>query len=138
METKDILQVNATLIAGAFIFLSLSIAILEEPNTNSNLITLSEEPNSTNGNFPNPDRQNNTSNNKESTFQSNTQSLVAFLVIVPFSVSSFVAIIAHWEKHKSTNYEGLIKGSLVFMIMGFFMLFGVALAAVTGIIVFLD
>jgi hypothetical protein len=39
MDTKDILQINATLVAGAFIFLSLSITSPDDTNSSNNTTT---------------------------------------------------------------------------------------------------
>jgi hypothetical protein len=58
----------------------------------------------------------------ETIFRSNSHSFVAFFVIIPFIISSIVAILVEWEKDNyKVNYKRVMKeGSLAFMIWGFF------------------
>jgi hypothetical protein len=89
MEVKDILQINATIIAGAFIFLSLSIGLLSESETELEDREQEQERllNQTNANA------NATSQPmSESIIRFNSQAVVAFLISVPFAMSSFMAV----------------------------------------------
>ena len=92
METKDILQVNAIIIAGAFIFLSLSLILLEEPERSP--INSTDTINGTKEKL----------SLSETIFRYNTHSFVAFLVIIPFTMSSIVAIEAHCERSRPPVY----------------------------------
>jgi hypothetical protein len=83
METKDILQVDATLIAGAFIFLSLSITFPNEfdslDNTSKSNTTANK---TTNDTSPAP---------MEETISSNIlAALVALVAIIFFAMSAFI------------------------------------------------
>jgi hypothetical protein len=99
LEEKDILQVNATLIAGAFIFLSLSLTVVSEFRLTSS--------------------SNQTSNSSEveavtsaekAISNIDLQILVAYGVIVPFATSSIIAIYAHRNpaKRESRSKNGII------------------------------
>jgi uncharacterized BrkB/YihY/UPF0761 family membrane protein len=126
LEAKDILQINATVIAGAFIFLSLSIALIEESERQEtedekaiNQSTTRQSPG-------------------ETIFRSNSQAFVALFIILPFALSSIIAIGAEFDKDKkSIDYERAMKGSLVFMIWGFFIFFIIALLVFLGLIKFI-
>jgi hypothetical protein len=75
---------------------------------------------------------------RKSIFHLDIQVLVAYLVIVSFSSSSLVAIIAQWEKSKAAIYDRIMKGSIVLMILGFLILVKIALLVTLGIIRFID
>lgn len=126
METKDILQVDATLIAGAFIFLSLSITFPNEfdslDNTSKSNTTTNKTTDDTN---PVP---------MEETISSNIlAALVALVAIVFFAMSAFIAILAEWDRSNPVIYEKNRKGSLLFMVIGFLALVAISLALVMSL-----
>lgn len=64
---------------------------------------------------------------------SDVQILGAYIVIVPFAVSSIEAIRAHWvNDHDPLKYRNRIKWSLLFMVLGL-----VLLIFIVAVIIFL-
>ncbi|HKI07020.1 MAG TPA: hypothetical protein VKA09_01365 [Nitrososphaeraceae archaeon] len=127
METKDILQVDATLIAGAFIFLSLSITFPNEfdslDNTSKSNTTANK---TTNDTSPAP---------MEETISSNIlAALVALVAIIFFAMSAFIAILSEWDKSNPVIYEKNRKGSLMLMVIGFLALIAISLALVVSLV----
>ena len=56
----------------------------------------------------------------------NGQIIGAYIVIVPFAISSIQAIRAHFvNNHDAIKYQGRIKWSLMFMILGLYLLISV-------------
>jgi hypothetical protein len=113
MDAKDILQANVTVIAGTFIFLSISLSSPEERKE--------FDPESTG-----------------TIFGIDSSSFVAFLILVPFAMSSLVVVAAQLDKSKPVVYERAIKGAIWLMIWGFFMLILMSMLVFMGVIRLLD
>jgi hypothetical protein len=106
MEVKGILQINATVIAGAFIFLSLSIVLMEESEREKERLN---QTNQTISQFV-----------TERVLRSNSHAFVAFLISFPFALSSIMAVAAEADKdNPKVNYKNVIRGSLWLMFIGF-------------------
>jgi hypothetical protein len=126
METKDILQIDATLIAGAFIFLSLSITFPDVSDSSDNTSKSNTATNkTTNDTNPVP---------MEETISRNIlAALVALVAIIFFAMSAFVALTAEWDRSNPVVYEKNRKGSLLLMIIGFLALVAISLALVMSL-----
>jgi hypothetical protein len=109
MEAKDILQINSTVIAGAVIFLSLSVVLIEESEKELEEEQEQQEQQRLN-NLTNTTNATTSTNNRSSSsvsdddeddnnmIRSNSHAFIAFLIIVPFAVSSIMAIVANGIK----------------------------------------
>lgn len=107
MEYKDILNISAAIISGAFIFLSLSISNLDKPD-------------------------------RGSIFHLDRQILVAYFVIVTFSLSSLVAVITQWRTIKPAVYDRLMNVAMIIMVIGFIILAGISVDTIIGIVSHID
>jgi len=119
MDTKD--QINSTLVAGALIFLSLSITFPDDTNPSNNTTT------------------NKTTNDTKLDPKGETMSgnilpaLVDFVAIIFFALSAFVAIAAEWDRSNNVFYERSRKASMMLMIVGFLALIAISLAVVMSL-----
>jgi hypothetical protein len=126
LEVKDILQINATIIAGAFIFLSLSIVLMEESEREQEERLNQTNQNQTIAQFVN-----------ERVLRSNSHAFVAFLISFPFAISSIIAVAAEVDKdNPKVNYKNVIRGSLWLMFIGFSTFLIVAMLVFFGLIKF--
>jgi|SRR5690242_2604625 len=132
IEEKDILQINATIIAGAFIFLSLSLAIVDQfvsTRLGNETLMKSASHTAVYGNNTPPinnhskiSTANEASDNKKIR-TNDVQIFGAYAIIVPFAISSILAIRELWiNHHDPVKHQHEIKWSLAFMILGFFIL----------------
>jgi hypothetical protein len=128
MDVKDILQINATIIAGAFIFLSLSIVLMEESEREQERLLNQTKQNQTISQFIN-----------ESVLESNSHAFVAFVISFPFALSSIMAVAAEVDKdNPKISYKNTIRMALWFMFLGFLIFLIVAMLVFLGLIRFIS